>query len=413
MSTGREDVTTRRRAWLVDVLALAILLTLPLDFARAAGSGGFWERLAASASILPFVLVTLFTGWSIARRRPHLALGWLLLAIPGLFSVFVLANLAGMAVQGTNPALASWLFVIGGGPDSSSTSGNWMLPIGLLLTQIPLRFPDGRPPSLRWTWLAWYAAIGPVAGALIIDTQAATLAPGVPNPIHIEWGALEGPAAAAALVLGLAVPAALCIASLFVRYRSGSDVERTQLRWIFWAMTTAMSALVLSWTTLLFGGDTAPGALGLLSQAMSAFGTLVYALIPLSILFAVLRYDLYAIDRVISRTASYAIVTAVIVAGYVAIIVGLTAVIPRLPSVAVAVATLAAAAAFLPLLRAVRRRVDRRFNRAAYDAQKVADGFGERVRNGADPHTAAADLARAVDDSLQPTALAVWTRTPS
>jgi hypothetical protein len=99
----------------------------------------------------------------------------------------------------------------------------------------------------------------------------------------------------------------------------------------------------------------------------------------------------------------------VIVGVYVGIVLGIGALLPQANSVGVAIATLAAAAVFLPLLRLVQRLVDRRFNRAAYNAQKVVDAFGERLRNGADPHTASSGLMAAVEQTLQPSTLGVWT----
>jgi hypothetical protein len=135
---------------------------------------------------------------------------------------------------------------------------------------------------------------------------------------------------------------------------------------------------------------------------------LTYGLIPVAIVIAVLRYHLYDIDRIISRTASYAIVTLVVVGLYVMVVLSIGSILPGLPSVGVALATLAAAAAFLPVLRWVQQRVDRRFDRARYNGQKVVDAFGQRLRNGADPHTSAADLGVAVEAALQPRSMGLW-----
>lgn len=118
---------------------------------------------------------------------------------------------------------------------------------------------------------------------------------------------------------------------------------------------------------------------------------------------------LYDIDWIISRTVSYVTVAIVVVALYAGVVTGLSSLIPNLPSIGVALARLAAAAVFLPVLRTPQRWMDRRFDRTAYDAQQVVEALGQRLRDGADPHTAAALLA-AVDQTLQPTTFGVWTR---
>jgi hypothetical protein len=133
-----------------------------------------------------------------------------------------------------------------------------------------------------------------------------------------------------------------------------------------------------------------------------------YSLIPIAIAVAVLRYGLYGIDRIISRTVSYAIVTIVIVGVYVGFVLGIGALLPQANSVGVAIAALAAAAVFLPLLRVVQRRLDRRFDRQRYDAEQVVEAFGARLRNAVDPEATVPDLVSAVERALQPTSLGVW-----
>jgi len=136
----------------------------------------------------------------------------------------------------------------------------------------------------------------------------------------------------------------------------------------------------------------------------------LYGLIPISIAVAVLRYRLYEIDRIISRTASYAVVTIVVIGVYALIVTSVALFLPDAPTLGVALATLTAAAVFLPVLRTVRRLLDRRFNRAQYDAERVVETFGQRLRTGADPHTAPADLLGAVESTLEPDVLGLWTR---
>jgi hypothetical protein len=141
--------------------------------------------------------------------------------------------------------------------------------------------------------------------------------------------------------------------------------------------------------------------------------TLLYGLIPISIAVAVLRYRLFEIDRIISRTAAYALVTVVIIGVYALIVTSVAWLLPDAPTLGVALATLAAAAVFLPVLRVLRRLLDRRFNRAQYDAERVVESFGQRLRTGADPHTAPADLIGAVQRTLEPDVLGIWTVPPA
>jgi Kef-type K+ transport system membrane component KefB len=200
----------------------------------------------------------------------------------------------------------------------------------------------------------------------------------------------------------LAACFAVSIASLFVRYRAAHERERAQLRWMMWAVALAVLGLV--------GGAVLPVGLAWLQP----FALLLYALVPVAVAVAVLRYRLYEIDRVISRTAAYAIVTLVVISTYALVVLLISLLIPgrqdHTPPIVVALATLAAAGVFLPALRWVRRLIDRVFNRSQYDAERVVIAFGERIRNGADPHTAGVDLVGAVGTALQPSAIGLWVR---
>lgn len=106
---------------------------------------------------------------------------------------------------------------------------------------------------------------------------------------------------------------------------------------------------------------------------------------------------------------AYAIVTLLTVCVYALVVVSITWLLPGLPSVGVALATLIAAALFLPVLRAVQRVVDRRFDRERYNAEKVVDAFGERLRSHLDPHSRGGDLTTAVEQTLQPASVGIWT----
>jgi hypothetical protein len=384
---NRDDKTGP--AWLGHVLTGLILASFIATAVVLLSSRGI-EQLPYLVMLMTMIAV----GWLLVWKRPGHPLGWLLLSVPGVFCVSVPIALLGEALLPTAPALAAWLLWFGGNREDT---WSWIPPVWVLLTQIPLRFPDGRLPSRRWRWFAWYTIFVIVVTCAIVSMSAKEAAPGIPSPTYVALD--EGTRSLlTATSLGLLLSSFLgSIVSLFVRYRRADSVGRAQLRWVFWAAFIAVALLVGAWTI----------PAGPLTQFQTTV-LLGYALIPVAIVIAVLRYHLYEIDRIISRSASYAIVTLVVLGSYALVVVALGAILPELPSVAVALATLAAAALFLPVLRTVQRVIDRRFDRARYDGQKVIDAFGERLRNGADPHLAAAGLGAAVESALQPTAIGLW-----
>ncbi len=387
--------------WLASLLALVALLeTVGTTVLHAPD-----ETLAGNLSNFAFALFSLasfLVGWLLAIRLPRNGLGWILVGIPVLLQLNVLADPIGAALHPIAPELAKWVWLLFGSSGSDSGgSWAWVPPIWLLLSQMPLRFPTGSLPSRRWRWFEWYSVFAMVELSVMICASQTTVHDGVANPLYIPGIDSIAPIVVAAFGLfGAALVGS--IASLFIRYRAADAVVRAQLRWVLWAVALAAFCLGLAWTALALLGS------GDLVGILLPIG---YAFIPIAIGLAVTRYRLYEIDRIISRTVAYAIVTVVIVAGYAGLIVGLTTLLPRSwGSAGVAIATLAAAAAFLPLLRWVQRWVDRRFNRAAYDAQKVVEQFGERLRNGADPHTAPGDLLDAIGRTLQPHVVGIWVR---
>jgi len=130
--------------------------------------------------------------------------------------------------------------------------------------------------------------------------------------------------------------------------------------------------------------------------------------IPLACVVAVLKYRLYEIDRLISRTVAYAIVTGLLVGVYAGLVLLATKVLPLRGPVAVAGSTLAAAALFTPLRSRVQRAVDRRFNRARYDAEQTVAAFADLLKDAVDLNSVRDDLANAVQKALEPAHVSVW-----
>jgi hypothetical protein len=281
--------------------------------------------------------------------------------------------------------------------------GSWVVPLGLMTTQLLLRFPDGALPSPRWRWFSVASIVLIVVLTFTITTGDQVTESGQRNALYVSWVPMF-----AALILLLPVIMIVSAGSLVVRYRRAREVERQQIRWLAWAASTVTIIYVV---TLLLSINTAwsadgNSAIGIL-QGLSLAS---FALIPISIGIAVLKYRLYDIDRVISRTASYTIVIALVFATYAAVITLLSRLVPDASDLAVAAATLAAAAAFRPLLKRVKGVVDRRFNRERYNAAQTLHVFGNHLRDVVDAETVAASLVVAVGGTLHPSQANVWLR---
>lgn len=265
------------------------------------------------------------------------------------------------------------------------------LPLVLLL------YPTGHPPSGRWNVL--------LRGILL--TAATTIGFGVfsptegvspvRNPIQatgVLGGAVETVVAVGTiLVLGSTVPAAV---SLVARYRSAGPTERAQLKWFLFAAVVFVVSLIVDFFWELEG----------VGEALKE--GLVMAFLPVAVAVAILRHRLYDIDRIVSRTVSYAVVTALLVGVYVMGVFLPQRVVPASSDLAVAASTLAAAAAFNPIRRRVQSAVDRRFNRARYDAVRTVEQFSERVRIAADATDLTTELQRVAASVMEPAHLSVW-----
>lgn len=411
-----------RRTWIAHALAAYTLVGLAVSFfipadpitaARLAEAGAPGESGESGSTFIGLIAITVFllaaltTGWLIAWKRPENSLGWIMLVIPALFASHPILVIAGYALIPVDDALAAWVLLVGGANGEANMS--WLPPIGLLMTQVPLRFPTGRLPSPRWRWWSWFTIVwivlATVVGSTLPEVSALGVGYGIDSPLaFIDWGQYAGIVSAVLFgVLGVAFFGSL--ASLFVRYRGADAQERTQLRWMFWGCAVPITLLVISWVL--------SSALSAQSWAgevdVTAFVAFSYSFIPLSILFAVLRLGLYSIDRIISRTISYALVLLAIVAIYTTIVIGIGALFDGANQVLVAIATLIAAAIFLPLLRWLQHILDRRFDRARYDAEAVVERFGSRIQTQVDPDATVPELVGAVERALQPTIVGVWT----
>lgn len=393
---------------LAALLGLAVLLMLVADIPLGSlshqslnGSG-----LSTLLALLPFVLV----GYVVARRQPGNAIGWILLGVP----FFLL-------LSATAGAYAVWDFHFshGGLPLGQLVvflQLGWV-PAILLLPLPVLLFPEGMVPSPRWRRVLWcYLAIGTVWALANFGVAASGV---IGQHIKVDGAGqlvvLDDPRGLAALVYNganslLVVFAAfwlVWVVRLVASFRHGSDERRQQLKWFMAGAGIAGVSLLI----LLPSSTNSTSAQPLLLQFLEFVTTLGLAALPIGLGIAILKYRLYDVDRLISRTLSYSIVTGVLIGVYVGLVTLTTRVLPFSSPLAVAASTLTAAALFSPLRRRVQRLVDRRFNRARYDAEATVAVFAQLLREEVDLDAVSGEFLRVVQSSVEPSHMALWVPT--
>jgi hypothetical protein len=273
-------------------------------------------------------------------------------------------------------------------------------------------FPTGRLLSRRWRVVGWLAGVGMVLAAAGIALAPGPLGgePGPPvNPLGIPGAEnlLRVVEAIGLGAFGLAVFAS--VASLIVRFRRARQVERQQLKWLSYAAVLVGLAALFQIVLFAIWGDTT-----VTSSLANGATTGSLACVPVATGIAILRHRLYDIDRLISRTLVYVLLTVVLGLGYA----GLVLVLGQLfggvtgnpPSWAVAAATLGVAALFQPARRRIQQAVDRRFNRRRYDTARTIEAFSVRLRDQLDLDTLIVELVAVVDQTMEPTKAFLWLR---
>jgi hypothetical protein len=372
-------------------------------------SGLAHQGMSASGGGVPIWLSAPFAvmGFVLAWRKPGNRLGWILLGL-GVFSA--------LSEDASFYVVACYRLRHGGLPFgwvALLAQPSWSVTI-VLIGLIILLFPDGHLPSPRLRWLLWaYLVVGTLwmAGAFGFTVSAITR-----HDIQVDpggnlrvlsghdssaawWGAAQN-----AVILAIAVCWLVSLVGQVISYRRSSGERRQQLKWLLGGSVASLAGIALKITL-----SSAPGWPGVIGSVCLLPG--VFAL-PAAMGVAILKYRLYDIDRIISRTVAYAIVTGLLVGVYAGLVLLATEVHTFRGPVAVAAATLAAAALFNPVRRRVQRVVDRRFNRAKYDADRTVAAFAARLKDAVELDAVRNDLVGVVQSALEPAHVWVWTSTP-
>ena len=396
-----------RLAWALWGLVLACLAgSLPFGVADQQGTaeqGGVVIIVIFTAFVLAFSTV----GVLIVARQPGNPIGWLLLACAVSYALAGLTNAYASYGRNVRPGELAGVALAGVASGVLFLAG-----AGLASTFLLLLFPTGKPPSQRWWVVGWLAG-----AAMVLVAAGIALAPGplggdprAPvNPLGIPGG--EEVLRAAQTIGLIAFPIAIfgSVGSLIVRFRGAHQVERQQLKWLSYAaVLVGLAALFQIVLTVVWGDTAATNSLA--NGAVT--GSLVC--VPVAVGIAILRYRLYDIDRLISRTLVYALLTVVLGLSYAGVVLVLGQLFGGIstepPSWVVAGATLAVAALFQPARRRIQAVVDRRFNRRKYNTARTIEAFSARLRDKVDLDALAAELLAVTDQTMQPTKVSLWLR---
>lgn len=344
-------------------------------------------------ALLPMLISLATVGGLVAARRPDNSYGWVVAADALAWT------LNGVSMDYAALALARGL--PGAGPAALIGVVTASLGWGLFVTFVLLLYPTGTLPSPRWKWVGRAAAAGLLLMTVGLSWSSLKLGPAETVRLFGNGETVRESGAAEVLnAIGhLLVFATLLagVVSLFVRRRRADAVQRLQLKWFaFGGAMVAVSILIAP----LFG-DFAWMEIAAISA------------MPVVIGIAILRWHLYDIDRIVSRTVAYALLTLLLVGIYLAAVTVLTTITTSRTTdapIAVAAATLLAAAAFQPARRRIQSVVDRRFNRARYNARRTVEDFATSLRQEVDLDDVHGHLVETVDEVLQPAAVTVWLR---
>jgi hypothetical protein len=397
---GRISLATPAVATALGVVVIALMaLAFPLSRAvRHTSTGGDLSSLVVAA---PFLLV----GVVVARRQPRNGVGWIMLAT----SLYFIAQADASMYTVLDYRLHGGRLLFG--PIAVLAQPTWAPAIVCAVLTL-LLFPDARLPLGRWRWILW-PFLG-IAGLWMVGAFGIAAHELATHSVHITttgdlneidrptgaatwWGVVQNVFFPVLFISGLG-----SLAKQVVSYRGSTGERRQQLKWLL-----AGAAIFVVGGFFTFSGSIGNSAF---DHIAGVLGLLGLAVLPVFVGIAILKYRLFEIDRLISRTLSYAIVTGLLVGVYIGLIALTTRALPLSSPVGVAASTLAAAALFSPLRRYTQRVVDRRFNRAHYDAEATVAAFSSGLRDAVDLERVQQDLVAVVHLSMQPSHVSVWLR---
>ncbi len=349
-------------------------------------------------------------GALLVIRRPRTSIGWLLIGFAWAFALVTVSidATAAQFASGSLPPATAALTVV------TSATGSVLF---LLMAVLAIVLPSGRLPDGRWGVAArlgiaiavLFVVLGALMPTINVNLWASSSGADLPNPAAFMpdlpiWSVVTPDTAILPIVLLMIVS----VLSLFVRFRRAAGVERQQLRWITAALGLVVVAVVGGYVI----GLLVPGAAE--SGVIWLGAVVAFPCVAIAIGIAVLRYRLYEIDRIVSRTIGWAITTGVIATVLAGLIVGLQAALQPVTgesTLAVAASTLVAFALFRPVHRRVQRAVDRRFNRSGESARRAVEAFTGQLRDELDLDAVRVRLLSTVGDAVQPRGVALWLRT--
>jgi len=379
-------------AWaLVGLTVLLAAALVPLSLAARQ------NPLATGGANVVIALSFAAVGLVVAWHRPQNPIGWLMLVLAAGFIFYIdsgLYNVLNYRLGHRLPLAPVVLLLY----HAESEPDFVLVPLTIFL------FPDGRLPSPRWRRVVGGALTLAVAD-VIVQAQMVVYALTHHRTQVDASGQLllsNGAYAAFGAPVGFIFFAfwALAVGYQAVSWRRASGERRQQLSWLM----AGGAAALASFLAAIAAGALPHGVRGAVGDVLVCG----IAALPAGMGVAILRYRLYEIDRIISRTLAYAIVTGLLVGVYAGLVLLATRVLSVSSPVAVAASTLAAAALFTPVRRRVQRVVDRRFNRVRYDGDRMIEAFAVQLKDAVDLETVRADLAGVVSRALEPAHVSVW-----
>ena len=352
--------------------------------------------------LLGIVVMVAALALVIIRTRPHNPIGWLLLGAASLFALNATATVyAALDYRSRDGRLRF-------GHVALTVEPVWTL--GMVLFGLAvLLFPSGALPSRRWRWpLRIYLVLGLGFGLGYSLSQALLR---LPNHVQVDAaGVYHGSPVGFAATVGngawLAAPLVVLFWAAFIarqaaNWRSATGERREQLKWLISGGAVSVSGIL---AVVFTNGEAG------YHRVFTDAGAVGIAALPIGIGVGILKYRLYEIDRLISRTLSYTILTGLLAGIFIGTVALATDVLPFSSPVGVAASTLAAAALFNPLRKRVQHLVDRRFNRARYDAETTVEAFRHRLRDAVDLESVQNGLRDAVSHAVEPAHVSVWVR---